>query len=49
MTKGCIKNRTMHSEFQLRNLTNISEFNERTSNYLQKADIEKITETKPVK
>ena len=29
------KNVTMHSEFQLRNLTKISEFNERTNNYLK--------------
>ena len=39
----------MHSKFQLRNLTKVSEFNERTYNYLQKKntkkkDIEKITE-----
>ena len=39
----------MHSKFQLRNLTKISEFNERTNNYFQKNDLEKITETKPVK
>ena len=30
------KNRTKHSQFQLRNLTKISEFNERTNNYFKK-------------
>ena len=48
VTKGHNKNGTMHSKFQLRNLTIFFLFNERTNNYLQKNDIEKITETKPV-
>ena len=49
VTKGHAKtNWTMHSKFQLSNLTKNSKFNERTSNYLQKMT-EKITETKPVK
>ena len=45
----------MHSKFELRNLNNTSEFNERTNNQLykkkrqKKKDREKITETKPVK
>ena len=39
---------TMHSKFKLRNLTKISEFNERTNDYFPKMT-EKITETKPVK
>ena len=32
VTKGRTKNGTMNSKFQLRNLTIISEFNERTNN-----------------
>ena len=35
------KNGTMHQQFQLRNLTKSSDFNERTNNYLEKNDIEK--------
>ena len=49
VAKGHTKNGTMHSKFQLKNVTNTSEFNERTNNYFQKNYIEKITETKPVK
>ena len=48
VTKGRAKNGAMHSKFQLRNLTKISEFNERTNNCFQKNDVEKITETKSV-
>ena len=44
VTKGCTKNGTMHSKFHLRNLTKISEFKERTNNYLQKNNLQKITE-----
>ena len=36
VTKGCTKNGTMHSKFQLRNLTKISEFNKRTNNLKKK-------------
>ena len=37
MTKDCQKDGTMHSQFQLRrNLTKVSEFNERTNHYLKK-------------
>ena len=35
-TKGRTKTGTMHSKFQLRDLTKYFEFNETTNNYLQK-------------
>ena len=43
------KNKKKTKHFQLRNLTKISEFHERTINSLKRNDIEKITVTKPVK
>ena len=38
VTKGRTKNGTMHTKFELRNLTKISEFNERTINSLKRND-----------
>ena len=44
------KNGTLHSKFQLGNLTKISEFNDRNFYFfIFLNDIEKITKTKPVK
>ena len=49
MDEGYTKNGTMHWKFQVRYLSKIFEFKERRNNSFQKIDIEKITETKPVR
>ena len=48
-TKGRTKNGTMHSQFQLKTLTKLSEFNERTSNYLTNKQTNKQTTKKKKK
>ena len=45
-TKGRTKNGTMHSLFQLKTLTKLSEFNERTSNYLTNKQTKNKKQTK---